>query len=125
MKNGRHRYHRKRAAIANGCRELDRKVAKGFGRHHPQESTKHLSAQPDRFERHLMWHSDAWMDLRLVALLSREMGRVAFLVIAAANAAMLTGSVAQDNFESPLDAIRTDALSAASWLRLVSLRTLD
>ena len=57
MQNGRQRDHRKRAVIANGCRELDRKVAEGFTRHYPQEGTKHLSAQPDRFERHLMRRS--------------------------------------------------------------------
>jgi hypothetical protein len=43
-------------------------------------------------------------------------GRVAFLIIAlatAAMAAMMTGSVAHDEFGIPLDTIRTDALSAA------------
>jgi hypothetical protein len=45
------------------------------------------------------------------------MVRVAFLVIAlatAAMAAMLTGSVAHDEFGIPLDVIRVDALKAAS-----------
>ena len=49
------------------------------------------------------------------------MGRAAFLIIAlatAAMAAMMTGSVAHDEFGIPLDTIRTDALSAAdSFLR--------
>ncbi len=45
------------------------------------------------------------------------MGRVAFLTIAvaaAAMAAMLTGSVAHDEFGIPLDMIRVDALRAAA-----------
>jgi hypothetical protein len=44
------------------------------------------------------------------------MGRVTFLIIAvatAAMAAMITGSVAHDDLGIPLDTIRTDALSAA------------
>ena len=48
-----------------------------------------------------------------------EMGRVAFLLIAvatAAMAAMLTGSVAHDDFGVPLDVIRVDALRAAGAL---------
>jgi hypothetical protein len=47
------------------------------------------------------------------------MGRAALLIIAlatAAMAAMLTGSVAHDDFGIPLDAIRTDALSAAGFI---------
>jgi hypothetical protein len=47
------------------------------------------------------------------------MGRVAILLIAvstAAMAAMLTGSVAHDEFGVPLDVIRIDALKAAGVL---------
>jgi hypothetical protein len=45
------------------------------------------------------------------------MGRAAFLIIAtAAMAAMMTGSVAHDEFGIPLDTIRTDALSAAGLI---------
>jgi hypothetical protein len=47
------------------------------------------------------------------------MVRVAFLVLAlatAAMAAMLTGSVAHDEFGVPLDLIRVDALRAAGVL---------
>jgi hypothetical protein len=47
------------------------------------------------------------------------MVRVAFLLIAvatAAMAAMLTGSLAHDEFGVPLDVIRTDALRAAGAL---------
>ena len=46
-------------------------------------------------------------------------GRVAFLIIAltsAALAAMMTGSVAHDEFGIPLEAIRADALSAAGLI---------
>ena len=45
-----------------------------------------------------------------------EMGKAAFLIIAlatAAMAAMMTGSVAHDQFGIPLDTIRMDALAAA------------
>jgi hypothetical protein len=45
--------------------------------------------------------------------------RPAFLIIAlatAAMAAMMTGSVAHDDFGIPLDTIRTDALSAAGLI---------
>jgi hypothetical protein len=45
--------------------------------------------------------------------------RVAFLIIAlasAATAAMMTGSVAHDEFGIPLDTIRTDALSGAGFI---------
>ena len=48
-----------------------------------------------------------------------DMGRVAFLVIAvvtAALAAILTGSIAHDDFGIPLDAIRTDALRGAGLI---------
>jgi hypothetical protein len=58
-----------------------------------------------------------------IRLFSGDMGRVAlrvaFLIIAlasAAMAAMITGSVAHDEFGIPLDAIRTDALSAAGLI---------
>jgi hypothetical protein len=47
------------------------------------------------------------------------MGRVAFLVMALATAgmaAMMTGSIAHDEFGIPLDAIRSDALSAAGLI---------
>ena len=47
------------------------------------------------------------------------MGRVAFLIIAvatAALAAMLTGSVAHDDFGIPLSEIRIDALRAAGFI---------
>jgi hypothetical protein len=47
------------------------------------------------------------------------MGRAAFLIIAlatAAMAAMMTGSVAHDEFGISLDTIRTDALSAAGLI---------
>jgi hypothetical protein len=46
-------------------------------------------------------------------LFSLDMRKAAFLITAvatAASAAMLTGSVAHDDFGIPLDAIRTDAL---------------
>jgi len=59
------------------------------------------------------------MDLQLVALLSHDMGRAAVLIIAvatAAMAAMLTGSIAHDEFGIPLDAIRTDALRGAGFI---------
>ena len=52
-------------------------------------------------------------------LFSRNMGKAAFLIIAlasAAMAAMMTGSVAHDDFGIPLDTIRTDALSAAGLI---------
>ncbi len=48
-----------------------------------------------------------------------EMGRAAFLILAlatAAMAAMLTGSVAHDEFGISLEAIRTDALGAAALI---------
>lgn len=48
-----------------------------------------------------------------------HMGRVAFLIIAlaaAGMAAMMTGSVAHDEFGIPLDTIRSDALSAAGLI---------
>jgi hypothetical protein len=48
-----------------------------------------------------------------------RMGRVAFLVMALATAgmaAMMTGSIAHDEFGIPLDAIRSDALSAAGLI---------
>jgi hypothetical protein len=49
------------------------------------------------------------------------MGRAAFAFViialaSAAMAAMLTGSVAHDEFGIPLDTIRTDALSAAGFI---------
>jgi energy-converting hydrogenase Eha subunit C len=47
------------------------------------------------------------------------MGRAAFLIIALASAAMvamMTGSVAHDEFGIPLDTIRMDALSAAGLI---------
>jgi hypothetical protein len=47
------------------------------------------------------------------------MGRVALLIIAvttAAMAAMLTGSVAHDDFGIPLEAIRMDALRGAGLI---------
>ena len=47
------------------------------------------------------------------------MGRAAVLIIAmatAAMAAMLTGSVAHDEFGIPLDAIRMDALRGAGFI---------
>jgi hypothetical protein len=47
------------------------------------------------------------------------MGRAAFLIIALANAAMaamMTGSFAHYELGIPLDAIRTDALSAAGLI---------
>jgi hypothetical protein len=50
---------------------------------------------------------------------SRNMGKAAFLIIAlatAAMAAMMTGSVAHDDFGIPLDTVRTDALSAAGLI---------
>jgi hypothetical protein len=50
------------------------------------------------------------------------MVRIAFLVIAlaaAAMAAMLTGSVAHDEFGVPLDVIRVDALKASMVLAAV------
>ena len=49
----------------------------------------------------------------------RNMGKAAFLIIAlatAAMAAMMTGSVAHDDFGIPLDTIPTDALSAAGLI---------
>ena len=55
-------------------------------------------------------------------LFSHDMGRAAFLMIASATAvmtAMMTGSVAHDEFGISLDTICTDALSAAGlFLRL-------
>jgi hypothetical protein len=48
-----------------------------------------------------------------------NMDRAVFLIIAlatAAMAAMMTGSVAHDDFGIPLDTIRTDALSAAGLI---------
>jgi hypothetical protein len=48
-----------------------------------------------------------------------RMGRGAFLVIAlgvAAMLAMMTGSIAHDEFGIPLETIRTDALSAAGFI---------
>jgi hypothetical protein len=50
------------------------------------------------------------------------MVRVAFLVIAlttAAMAAMLTGSIAHDEFNIPLDVIRVDALKGSAILAAV------
>jgi hypothetical protein len=47
------------------------------------------------------------------------MGRVVFLIIAlatAAMAAMMTGSIAHDEFGIPLDTIRSDALAAAALI---------
>jgi hypothetical protein len=47
------------------------------------------------------------------------MGRAAFLITAlgtAAMAAMMTGSVAHDDFGIPFDTIRADALSAAGLI---------
>ena len=54
-----------------------------------------------------------------ISTISRNMGKAAFLIIAlatAAMAAMMTGSVAHDDFGIPLDTIRTDALSAAGLI---------
>jgi hypothetical protein len=50
------------------------------------------------------------------------MVRVAFLIIAlatAAMAAMLTGSIAHDEFNIPLDVIRVDALKGSAILAAV------
>jgi hypothetical protein len=47
------------------------------------------------------------------------MGRAIFLIVAlasAAMAAMMTGSIAHDELGIPLEAIRTDALSAAGLI---------